>query len=235
MIRIAIVEDEAEHAQILIRFLNRYADEHSVSFQISTFTDGLEITEGYTPDYDVLLLDIQMKHMDGMKAAEKIRELDEDVIFIFITSTIQFAVQGYTVDALGYVLKPVPYLAFSQIVSKAVRQLEKRQEISYLQVEVEDGYLRLNIEQIYYLESQRNYVALFTEKGSFRIRSSLKSMEASLDQKGFAKCHNAYLVNLRHVTGILQNVVVLSNETELPVSRAKKKEFLEALTGYLGQ
>ncbi|MFR8492404.1 MAG: hypothetical protein ACLVC1_01880 [Mediterraneibacter gnavus] len=69
-----------------------------------------------------------MKHLDGMTTAEKIRELDEDVSFIFITSTIQFAVQGYLVDALGYVVKPVAYLAFSQILGKAVKKVKQKQQ-----------------------------------------------------------------------------------------------------------
>lgn len=99
MIRIAIVEDEDSYVQVLTGYLKQYETEHSLSFQISVFHDGLDIVSEYKADYDIILLDIQMKHLDGMKTAEKIRELDEDVSFIFITSTIQFAVQGYLVDA----------------------------------------------------------------------------------------------------------------------------------------
>lgn len=114
MIRIAIVEDEDSYVKVLTGYLKQYETEHSLSFQISVFHDGLDIVSEYKADYDIILLDIQMKHLDGMKTAEKIRELDEDVSFIFITSTIQFAVQGYLVDALGYVVKPVAYLADSR-------------------------------------------------------------------------------------------------------------------------
>ena len=105
MIRIAIVEDEDSYVQVLTGYLKQYETEHSLSFQISVFHDGLDIVSEYKADYDIILLDIQMKHLDGMKTAEKIRELDEDVSFIFITSTIQFAVQGYLVDALGICCK----------------------------------------------------------------------------------------------------------------------------------
>lgn len=128
MIRIAIVEDEDSYVQVLTGYLKQYETEHSLSFQISVFHDGLDIVSEYKADYDIILLDIQMKHLDGMKTAEKIRELDEDVSFIFITSTIQFAVQGYLVDALGYVVKPVAYLAFSQILGKAVKKVKQKQQ-----------------------------------------------------------------------------------------------------------
>ena len=137
MIRIAIVEDEDSYVQVLTGYLKQYETEHSLSFQISVFHDGLDIVSEYKADYDIILLDIQMKHLDGMKTAEKIRELDEDVSFIFITSTIQFAVQGYLVDALGYVVKPVAYLAFSQILGKAVKKVKQKQQKDYMTIEVE--------------------------------------------------------------------------------------------------
>ena len=141
MIRIAIVEDDRHDSELLQDYLKRYERENSAHFQITVFTDGLDIISDYRAEYDIILLDIQMKHLDGMSTAEKIRKLDEDVIFIFITSTVQFAVQGYTVDALGYVLKPVPYLAFSQILHKAARQIEKKQNRFYLTLDTDGGQL----------------------------------------------------------------------------------------------
>ena len=234
MIRIAIVEDEDSYVQVLTGYLKQYETEHSLSFQISVFHDGLDIVSDYKADYDIILIDIQMKHLDGMTTAEKIRKLDEDVSFIFITSTVSFAVQGYLVDALGYVVKPVSYLAFSQILGKAIKKVTQKQQKNYLTIEVEGGQMRLDIGQIYYIESQRHHVLIHTEKGDFLTTGPLKKIEALLNEKGFSKCHNAYLIHLMHVTGIVQNNVILSDSTTLPVSRAKKKAFLEALTDYMG-
>ena len=81
-------------------------------FELTTFEDGEEIVTDYRAAYDIILLDVQMRHMDGMAAAEAIRKADKDVILIFITNMAQFAIRGYAVDALDYVLKPVPYLPF---------------------------------------------------------------------------------------------------------------------------
>lgn len=234
MLRIAIVEDELSYIHTLEEYLHRYEAENRITFQISTFLDGLEIASEYRAGYDIILLDIQMKHMDGMTTAETIRRLDEDVTFIFITSTVQFAVQGYLVDALGYVVKPVSYLAFSQILKKAVRQAEKRSTKTYLDIEVETGQLRLDTSHIYYVESQRHNVIVHTENGHFLTSGPLKRMELLLSDKGFSKCHNAYLVNLRHVTGVLQNSVLLSDGQTLPVSRSRKKAFMETLTDFIG-
>ena len=234
MIRIAIVEDDRNDMQILRGYLSRYEQENSAHFQVSTFSDGLDIVSDYKAEYDVILLDIQMKHLDGMSTAEKIRALDEDVIFIFITSTVQFAVQGYTVDALGYVLKPVPYLAFSQILGKAVRQVQKKQSKCFLTLDVDGCQMKLDMAQIFYVESQKHNILVHTEKGSYRTAGPLKRMEELLLPQGFAKCHNAYLVNLLHVTAMMPNVVRLSDVTELSVSRARKKSFLDSFTDYVG-
>lgn len=234
MIRIAVVEDDRNDMQILRGYLSRYEQENSAHFQVSTFSDGLDIVSDYKAEYDVILLDIQMKHLDGMSTAEKIRALDEDVIFIFITSTVQFAVQGYTVDALGYVLKPVPYLAFSQILGKAVRQIQKRQSKCYLTLDVDGCQMKLDMAQIFYVESQKHNILVHTEKGSYRTAGPLKRMEELLLPQGFAKCHNAYLVNLLHVTALMPNVVRLLDGTELSVSRARKKSFLDSFTDYVG-
>lgn len=234
MIRIAIVEDEKTDIQTLEGYLARFGTENRTPFQIDTFADGLDIVSDYKAEYDIILLDIQMKHLDGMKTAEKIRSLDENVILIFITSTVQYAVQGYLVDALGYVVKPVPYLAFSQLMKKAIQQISQKQHKTYLNVEIEGGQLRQDTAQVYYIESQRHNVILHTQKGELVTAGPMKKLEELLADKGFAKCHNAYLVNLAHVTGVLQGSVLLTDNLDLPISRTYKKAFLDALTDYMG-
>lgn len=234
MIRIAIVEDEKSYVQTLEKYLKKYEEDYSVSFQIQAFYDGLDILTDYTAQYDIILMDIQLKHLDGMKTAEKIRQLDEDVAFIFITSTVEFAVQGYLVNALGYVVKPVTYLAFSQILKKAITYVLAKQTKNYLNIEVDGGFLRLDTSNIYYIESQRHYIMVHSGKGDFLTAGPMKKTETELSSKGFCKCHNAYLINLHHVTGIIKNNVLLSNGQELPISRAKKSVFMDALTNYIG-
>lgn len=234
MIKIAIVEDEMEYVESLKSYLTRYETDHSVSFQVQVFTDGLDIVSDYTASYDIILLDIQMKYLNGMKTAQKIRELDEDVIFIFITSSAQFAVEGYTVDALGYILKPVPYLSFSQILNKAIQRILKRQAIHYMNIDTDGGTMRLSTDSICYIESQLHHVLIHTDKGNFVAPGPLKRLEEALKTFGFAKCHNAYLVNLKFVTGCLPGDVLLLSGEQIPVSRGRKKLFMECLADYMG-
>ena len=126
MIRIALVEDEAEVRAQLQGYVQRHTRQYGTEFAVTEFADGMELLDDYRPVYDVLFLDVEMKHLDGMETARRVRELDKDVIIVFITNMPQYAIGGYAVGALDYVLKPVPYFAFSQQLRKVEEQLRRR-------------------------------------------------------------------------------------------------------------
>ena len=133
MTRIAIVEDEAAVREQLAGYVQRYTRQYGTPFEVTEFADGMEILEDYRPQFDIIFLDVEMKPLDGMEPARRIRERDGGVLIVFITNMAQYAIRGYAVGALDYVLKPVPYFAFSQQLQKALGQLEKR-ERHYLAV-----------------------------------------------------------------------------------------------------
>ena len=162
MVRIAILEDEAPVREDLAGYLRRYTRQYGTKFEVSLFADGDEILEDYRPNWDIILLDVEMPRLDGMTTAERIRKLDSEVILIFITNMAQYAIRGYAVDAMDYILKPVPYFAFSQQLQKAIRRLEKRAK-AYLMVPVEGGFRRVDLSGVYYLESVGHKVRLYTE------------------------------------------------------------------------
>ena len=130
MVRIAVVEDEAVSRQLLADYLARYSEENGVSFEVTYFEDGGAIIGDYKPVYDIILMDIQMTHVDGMTAARAIREVDQEVVLVFITSAAQFAIHGYQVGALSYLMKPLPWFAFSQELSRCLEAVAKRRGAS---------------------------------------------------------------------------------------------------------
>ena len=232
MIRIAIVEDEAAVREQLTGYVQRYTRQYGTTFEVTEFSDGVEILDEYRPMYDIVLLDVEMKHLDGMETAQRIRELDKDVVLIFITNMAQYAIKGYAVGALDYVLKPVPYFAFSQQLQKAVEKLSRRVR-HYLAVPVEGGLRRLDTASIYYLESEGHRVHFYTEDGEFMAPGALKTFEEKLAERPFARCNSGYLVNLGQVSGVQQGMVQVG-PYELQVSRPKRKSFLAALADYIG-
>lgn len=173
-----------------------------------------------------------MPRLDGMTTAERIRKLDSEVILIFSTNMAQYAIRGYAVDAMDYILKPVPYFAFSQQLQKAIRRLEKRAK-AYLTVPVEGGFRRVDLSGVYYLESAGHKVRLYTEEGEWTAPGSLRQYEETLADKQFARCNSGYLVNLAQVRG-MQDGMVLVGPHSLQISRPRRKAFVEALTDYVG-
>ncbi|MBD9241347.1 MAG: DNA-binding response regulator [Ruminococcaceae bacterium] len=232
MIRIAMVEDEAAVREQLQGYIQRYTRQYGTEFAVTEFSDGVEILDAYRPVYDIVLLDVEMKHLDGMETARRIRELDRDVVLLFITNMAQYAIKGYAVGALDYVLKPVPYFAFSQQLQKAEEKLRRRAR-HYLAVPVEGGLRRLDTAQIYYMESEGHRVHFYTEEGEFLAPGALKTFEEKLADLPFARCNSGYLVNLAQVKSVQQGLAQVG-PYELQVSRPKRKSFLAALADYIG-
>ena len=232
MIRVAIVEDEAAVREQLAGYVQRCTRQYGTLFEVTMFTDGLEILEEYRPVYDIIFLDVEMPQLDGMETARRIRAMDSEVQLIFITNMAQYAIKGYAVGALDYVLKPVPYFAFSQQLRKAEEQLRRRAR-HYLALPVEGGMRRLDSSLIYYLESEGHRVHFYTEEGDFVAAGTLKAFEEKLAERPFARCNSGYLVNLAQVKSVQQGMVQVG-PYELQVSRPRRKAFLVALADHIG-
>ena len=168
-----------------------------------------------------------------MTAAEKIRELDSEVVLMFITNMIQYAVRGYEVDAMDYVVKPVEYFAFSQKLDKAIGRIQKKTEV-FLKVPVEDGVKKLNVAEILYIESVGHNVIYRMESGKYLSRTALKELEATMKPYGFFRCGKGFLVNMKRVDGISGSDCIIEGE-RVPVSRSRKKEFMELLIQYMDE
>lgn len=232
MIQIAIVEDDANYQKQLLNYLHRYEDESGEQLQPSVFSDGLDIIEANLSAIDIILMDIQMRNMDGMKAAERIRMSNKNVIIIFITNFAQYALQGYKVDAMDYVLKPIKYFSFSQILQKAVKKVNESKAF-FISVMHDNTMVRLNADSIAYIESQNHQVTFHMRDMTITTRETLKNLERKLQGRPFSRCNNCYLVNLAYVEAVKDNCVTVAGET-LQISRPKRKTFMEALAAYVG-
>ena len=227
MIHIAVVEDDAGYRSKLEGYIEDYGRENGETIQVTTFSDGLDIVENYTAGYDVILMDIEMKHLNGMDAARRIRTMDTNVPIIFITNSAQFAIQGYEVEALSYVLKPVSYFAFSQELKRAIRRVKEKTSF-FLHIPQKEGMVRLDVSRLRYVESMGHNVVYHTHTGDVVNRESLKSVEEKLVPHGFSRCNNCYLVNTRFINWVHEYQVNVSGNI-LTISRPRHHQFMKDL------
>lgn len=232
MYHIAIVEDEADFSMQLQDFLEQYQKEETIRFKISVFHSGEELLKEYQPVYDVILLDIEMPGINGMDAAAKLRESDQEVVLMFITNIASYAIRGYEVGALDFVMKPLTYYAFSMRFTRALKRVRQREQQQIL-LTLSDGVKKLEIGQIYYVEVQNRILHYHTDEGEYCVRGTMQSVEQAFSTHPFAKCNHWYIVNLKHVSQVRQNIAVVGGH-ELEISRRNRTSFLKALADYVG-
>lgn len=232
MYRIALVDDEKIFTDQIEEYIRQYQAENPAEFQVSVFHSSTEFIAGFQKEYDLILLDVEMPELNGMELAHKIREVDEQVVLMFITNMAQYAIHGYSVGALDFVTKPINYYTFAMKLTRALKRVPKKESTSIL-LTMADGVKRIDIKQIYYLEVQNRLLHYHTEEGEFVVRGSLQAAEERLSGHPFEKCNHWYLVNLMHVKEVRKNIVVVGSH-ELEISRRNKTSFLKALTDYMG-
>lgn len=232
MIRIGLVDDDLNHLELIKSFLDQYEKEKEIRFKIEEFHNGLNFVEDYKGDLDVVFLDIEMPHMDGMTAAKRIREIDSSLGIVFVTNMAQYAIHGYEVNAIDFIVKPLSYYVFTEKLEKAIHFSQKNTEKEYV-IQTEDLIVRLNYSQILYVEKDKNYLMFHTDEGQYRTRGTMTALEEKLREEGFSKCISGCLVNLRYVTKMIKDTVWLK-DMPLPISRQRKKEFKEDFMRYLG-
>ncbi len=232
MYKIAVVEDEEKQVKRIKRYLHQYEKEKLVEFELTFFSDGDELVEKYDCSYDLILMDIMMRFMDGMTAAEEIRKKDEAVTIIFITNMVNYAVRGYQVGAFDYILKPVTYFSLEKSLNRALMKLNKEDSAIYLNIGASSRTWKLSLKEICYVESCGHYLTFYTIRGEHTVYMRLKDAEDALQGKNFFRVSKSVIVNLRYVEGV-ENECCNIRGKMLAVSRAKKKEFMEQLTYYI--
>ncbi len=231
MLKVAVVDDDASYRKEIIGLLAKYEKEYGETFHITEYTDGDELLEQYHSNFDIILLDVEMQFMDGMTAAEEIRKVDQEVTLVFITNMPQYAIQGYRVDALDYILKPISYYAFSQSIKRAIGRRLKSDK-KYLRFKIKGGEQKLAVEEIRFIEVIGHDMIIHALSGEIMTKGTIREMEENLREDDFFLCNKGFLVNLSYVDGIRGNDILIGTDT-VPVSRAKKKSFMDALNKYM--
>ncbi len=235
MFHIAYVEDEIAYSDQLETFISKFQKEKKIEFHLTAFSSADEFLSSFSfGKYDIILLDILLKKdkINGMDLAREIRKIDKKTILIFVTTMVQFAVEGYEVEALGYLVKPITYFSLEQVFNKALKRIKKNTDI-FLTITNKGVLVKLPSSKITYIEVRGHSLTLHSTEGIYALRGSLDQMEEKLKDKDFVRCNNCYLVNLCYAYSIQGNSLKVGEDL-LQISRPKKKAFIDALTKFQG-
>lgn len=163
-LRTAIVEDEDAAARDLEECLKRYCEARGITCSTERFRDGKTFLEQYSPRYDLIFMDIRMPKVDGMAAAQRLRELDRVTALVFVTSMVQYAVKGYEVEALDFIVKPVRYSSFEMKMRWILQAVDLKKGREVL-LNVGDTVRVLTSSSIYYVEVMDHDLTYRTSQG----------------------------------------------------------------------
>lgn len=232
--RVAIVDDCEEDALALEALLAKFSKTSDLNLQVKRFPNASEFLKA-TKKVDIVFLDIDMPEMNGLELAKKIRQASSKILIIFCTQLEQFAINGYEVNALGYLLKPIDPYWFEFVMNKAASSLRAGRR-SIIVVKSASEQKLVNISDIVYIEVQVHNIYYYClQEGklvTIKSRGTMREVSDKLAHNHFARCSMCYLVNLRKVIAVKKNEVVLPGAT-LPISRTFKQEFNEEFMQYL--
>ena len=231
--QIWLAEDEAPQREHLAALLRQVCAARGVTCELRAFENGQALVDAYAPGVDLLLLDIDMPGLSGMDAAHRIRERDERVLIVFCTNLVARALDGYAVAALDFLVKPITQSRLDELMGKALRRLGPAAPAA-LTLHTQDTTAVVPVRDILYAETYGRKVRLHTVCETLDLRMTLSALESQLPENAFFRIHNACLVSLAHVDRISGCDVTIGSDT-LPVSRHKKRDFLKALTSFMGE
>lgn len=227
--RIAICDDEKVYLDCTRNVLEKAYK--SLDLKVDVFGDGSSLLENMArTSYDLVVLDIEMPGLNGIETARRLRTLSEKTAIVFLTSHIEYALEGYEVNALRYLTKPASVEKLSEIITYLI---EREQKNKKLVIRDAEDVVTVNVSDIFYMEAQNQNIRIVTERSTYYNRYNLADYEQELSAYGYFRIHRSYLVNLAHVVRICGREVYMTDETHLPISRTREKQFRDALYQYV--
>lgn len=246
MISIGIVDDDRDSRERLKREISDYSSANGIEYELREYESALLYLDSQDSGFDMLFLDIDMPGMSGMELAEKIRETDREVVIIFCTNLQQFALNGYSVGAIGFMVKPVQTYAFNLNMERALSAVRmnqaRRSEDADTKFVLKDGTISrlVSASDIDYVEVRQHYL-LYNIKDAatgarvvVKNRGTMQELVEVLTPYGFVRCSSSFLVNIKSVTAVSRMNVYIGEEL-LPIGRTFKESFMDAFSRYLAK
>lgn len=233
MHRVLIIEDNREEAEALRRCIERYGQLNAEQFDVTVMRSAVDyVAEGGA--WSIVFMDIDLPGINGMEAAELLRTYDPVTPIIFVTNLAQYAVRGYEVDALGFIVKPVSYNSFRIPMDKAMRAV--RQRVPSLLIKTQDGIRLVPQTDVVWVEISGHYLSwhIAGEKDPLNERGSLAQAAEKLAGGSMVSISKSVMANATHIQAIVRDTLVMTDGARLAISRSKKREVMAQIAALLG-
>lgn len=234
LMRVVIVEDNNEDAKHLTDCLNKFSKSHGVEFQIVRFDNANDFMAERKLMADLVFMDILMPGTDGMAAAEYFRKFDRHTRLIFVTNMAKYAIKGYSVDAIDFILKPVKYSDFEVKMRKVV-ELIRTDPDDHIVVTNIDGLNRISVRTLYYVEIIGHKLVYHTPGADVVSHGTLSKVEEQLRAYSFLRCNSCYLVNPKFIEAVDGFEIRMTNGDVLQISHPRKARFMRELAEWMGK
>ena len=225
--KFAICDDNSIDSNYVYELVKKWSNENKYQVDIETFSSAESFLFHYVDnkDYDVLLLDIEMKKMDGVSLAREIRKTNKNVQIIFITGYSEYIAEGYDVEALNYLMKPFKTEKLYEVLNKAVTKIIQNEK--HLLLNTFDEIIRISLHDIIYIDVDRNYTTIHSNK-NYTIKMTLADIENELDER-FFRISRSIIINLKYINRVTKRDVYLTNGSILPLPRGKYESLNKAI------
>lgn len=232
MLRVALCDDESASREALYIQLEKALIEKSeeIVYEFSSGDKALSWLHKHPGEIDLLFLDVEMRGLNGMETAEKIREFDENLIIVFVTGHNDYVFDGYRVGALDYIIKPVSMQKLMELLHRVREKLTQEERQSYI-IRNMDGTWRFRLQDILYFYSDKRKVNLVTKSGEYSFYARLNDVEKQLSMR-FVRIHQRYLVNPSYVDYLGNDSVTVDGKA-LPCSRKYKESAAAKLARFM--
>lgn len=233
MYRILIVEDSPADERVLADHLDRYAREAGEAFSVDWHRSTAQLDEKDDP-YDLIFLDIELPGQTGMEAAHDLRARGDETPIIFVTSLAQYAVEGYRVSALDFIVKPVAYGDLALRMGRAINVMRRR-HVGAIPVAVRGATRLLSPDDLVFVDVDGHSLVYHLASGeTLRARGSLSGAPAQLGATPFLRISASCIVNMSHVASAADASITLDTDDVVWASRTNKRRCLQELAAYLG-
>lgn len=249
-VRIAIVEDEAPHAELLQQHIEDWQRQQEVvELHLRRFCHAAEFLFAWEEEsYDMIFLDIQMPGINGMETARKIRETDGGVKLVFTTGITDYLQEGYEVEAVRYLLKPITREKVWQCLDKLLQDPAPSPQLLFQTLE---GVVKIPEQEIEYLEARGHYTVCHLRSGrekagmhreaagahrdpaeEIQLKESFNALCEKLAQRPFVRCHRSYLCNIARIYRVERTEILLESGGSIPISRRMYEPVVKAFISY---